>query len=106
MASRGFDFDFGEHFGNLIRDCDGEFRFRGDTTTDVPGWQIPFRESLRRILGLANMERDLAGFTPEAELRESVDMGSYVREAWRIRTEPTVPLPCYLRQVFPGATVV
>ena len=52
------------------------------------------------------MERDLAGFTPEAELRESVDMGSYVREAWRIRTEPTVPLPCYLRQVFPGATVV
>ena len=96
MASREYDFDFGEHFGNLIRDCDGEFRFRGDATTDVPGWQLPFRESLRRILGLANMERDLAGFTPEAELRESVDMGSHVRESWRIRTEPTVPLPCYL----------
>ena len=42
------------------------------------------------------MERDLAGFTPDAELLGSVDMGSYVRESWRIHTEPTVPLPFYL----------
>ena len=27
---------------------------------------------------------------------DSLDMGSYVRESWRICTEPTVPLPCYL----------
>ena len=96
MASGNFDFDFGAHFGSLIRDCEGEFRFRGGTVTEVREWQTPFRRRLKSVLGLANMERDLAGFTPDAELQDSVDMGSYVRESWRIRTEPTVPLPCYL----------
>ena len=90
------EFDFGEHFANLIRDCEGEFRFPGGTEADVREWQIPFRESLRQVLGLENMERDLAGVAPDAEMVDSVDMGSYVRESWRIRTEPTVPLPCYL----------
>ena len=96
MASRNFRFDFGEHFGSLIRDCEGEFRFSEATITEVREWQTPFRQSLRRVLGLTSMERDLAGFTPDAEMLDSVDMGSYVRESWRIRTEPTVPLPCYL----------
>ena len=96
MASGNFNFDFGEHFGSLIRDCEGEFRFRGGTETEVREWQTPFRRRLKSVLGLANMERDLAGFTPDAELLDSVDMGSYVRESWGIRTEPTVPLPCYL----------
>ena len=90
------EFDFGEHFVSLVQACEGEFRFRGGTETDVREWQVPFRQSLRRVLGLANMEQDLAGFTPDAEMLDSVDMGSYVRESWRIRTEPTVPLPCYL----------
>ena len=90
------EFDFGEHFASLIRECEGEFRFRGGTESEVREWQMPFRQSLRRVLGLANMEHDLAGFTPDAELLDSVDLGSYVRESWRIRTEPTVPLPCYL----------
>ena len=96
MASGKFHFDFGEHFGSLIRECEGEFRFRGGTVTEVREWQIPFRQSLRRVLGLANMEQDLAGFIPDAEMLDSHDMGSYIRESWRIRTEPTVPLPCYL----------
>ena len=96
MASRNFNFDFGEHFGSLIRECEGEFRFRGGTATEVREWQVPFRQSLRRILGLANMEQDLAGFTPDAELLDRLDLGSYIREEWRIRTEPTVPLPFYL----------
>ena len=96
MASGNFDFDFGEHFGSLIRNCEGEFRFRAKTATEVREWQVPFRQSLRRVLGIANMERDLAGFVPDAEMCDSVDLGSYVRESWRIRTEPTVPLLCYL----------
>ena len=96
MASGNFHFDFGEHFGSLIRECEGEFRFRAGTVAELREWQIPFRQSLRRVLGLANMEQDLAGFTPDAELLDHVDLGSYVRESWRIRTEPTVPLPCYL----------
>ena len=96
MTSGNFHFDFDEHFGSLIDDCEGEFRFPGGTEADVREWQIPFRESLRKVLGLENMERDLAGFAPNAEMVDSVDMGSYVREWWRVRTEPTVPLPCYL----------
>ena len=90
------EFDFGAHFASLIRDCEGEFRFRGGTPTEVREWQIPFRQSLRRILGLANVERDLAGFIPTAERYGAEDLGSYTRESWRIRTEPTVPLPFYL----------
>ena len=96
MASRNFNFDFGEHFGSLVRECKGEFHFSAGTAPEVREWQIPFRQSLRRVLGLANLEQDLADFTPDAELLDSLDLGSYVRESWRIRTEPTVPLPCYL----------
>ena len=90
------EFDFGEHFGSLIRNCESEFRFRGETATEAREWQVPFRQSLRAILGLIDVEQDLAGFTPHAEMLDSLDMGSYVRESWRICTEPTVPLPCYL----------
>ena len=49
MASGNFHFDFGEHFGSLIRECGGEFRFRGGTVAEVGEWQIPFRQSLRRV---------------------------------------------------------
>ena len=96
MADGTGRFDFDEHFGTLMRGCAGEFSFPGGTETDVRQWQAPFRERLRAVLGLANVERDLAGFVPAAELLETEDLGSYTRESWRVRTEPTVPLPCYL----------
>ena len=35
------EFDFGAHFASLIRDCEGEFRFRGGTPAEVREWQIP-----------------------------------------------------------------
>ena len=96
MASGNLNFDFGDHFESLIRECEGEFRFAGGAAPEVRAWQPPFRARLREILGLVNLERDLAGHVPDAEMLDSIDMGSYVRESWRIRTEPTVPLPCYL----------
>lgn len=96
MAEGTGRFDFDSHFGTLMRACDGEFRFRGRTESDVRRWQPPFRERLRAALGLTNVERDLAGFVPAAELLATEDMGSYARESWRVHTEPTVPLPCYL----------
>ena len=89
-------FDFDDHFGTLMRACDGEFRFRGRTEADVRRWQSPFRERLRDALGLTNVERDLAGFVPAGELIAAEDLGSYTRESWLVRTEPTAPLPCYL----------
>ncbi len=90
------DFDFRGHFASLQESCPAEFAFHRATAGGVPTWQPPFRARLRETLGLATMERDLAGFVPDAELLDSIDLGSYVRESWRIRTEPTVPLPCYL----------
>ena len=90
------DFDYHGHFGSVIGSCPAEFAFRGATADDVRQWQPPFRSRLREILGVENLERDLAGFTPTAELLDSHDMGSYTRESWRILTEPTVPLPFYL----------
>ena len=96
MPDRKFRFDLDEHFGSLMRACEGEFRFRGGTETEIRQWQTAFRDRLRTHLGLANLEQDLAGFVPTAELFGSQDLGTYTRESWRILTEPTVPLPFYL----------
>ena len=90
------ELDFRGHFASLQESCPAEFAFHGATVDDLMTWQPPFRARLRETLGLATMERDLAGFVPDAELLDSVDLGSCIRESWRIRTEPTVPLPCYL----------
>ena len=90
------EFDFHGHFGRLQESCPAEFAFRGTAADDVRAWQQPFRARLREVLGMVNLERDLAGHVPDAEMLDSTDMGSYTRESWRIRTEPTVPLPCYL----------
>ena len=89
MARRDVRFDFGEHFARLIRECEGEFRFSGVAETGLRQWQTPFRQSLNRVLGVVNMERDLAGFVPDAELLDSVDMGSSgcERQANRHMTE-------------------
>ena len=96
MENRTFSFDFDAHFESLMGACEGEFRCRAETSAAVRQWQDPFRERLRTILGLTNIERDLAGFTPAAQRFEAEDLGSYVRESWRLLTEPTVPLPFYL----------
>ena len=90
------EFDFHGHFASLTGSCPAQFAFRGASAGDVREWQPPFRARLREILGLANLEQDLAGFVPTAKMLDRVDMGSYVRESWRIRTEPTAPLPFYL----------
>ena len=90
------EFDFHGHFASLTGSCPAQFAFRGASAGDVREWQPPFRARLREILGLANLEQDLAGFVPTAKMLDSLDMGSYIRESWRIRTEPTVPLPFYL----------
>ena len=97
MADRAYRFDFGVHFASLVDACEGEFQFRGGTAAaDVRQWQLPFHQRLLEILGIGNIEDDLAGFVPRARRFATVDMGSYTRESWRILTEPTVPLPFYL----------
>ena len=64
MPDGKFRFDLDEHFGSLMRACEGEFRFRGGTETEIRQWQTAFRDRLRTHLGLANLDKDLAGFVP------------------------------------------
>ena len=97
MPDGKFRFDLDEHFGSLMRACEGEFRFRGGTETEIRQWQAAFRDRLRTPLGLANLEKDLAGFVAHrGAVRQPGPGNVYTRESWRILTEPTVPLPFYL----------
>ena len=88
MASRDFEFDFGEHFGSLIREFAGEFRFAGGTATRVSAWQPPFRARLREFLGLG--------------LREPVKgSGVLLTGVQNIRAVPLAP-----RLFLPGLAIV
>ena len=89
-------YDSKRYFTNLFETRQGRYRFDAEGGTDWRSWQRAFRGELREILGITAMEQDFAGFEPEAELCESSDMGSYVRETRRILVEPGVPLPFYL----------
>ena len=84
------------HFRSTYRAFRGEFGFSARSRPELEAWQRAFRPRLRQVLGLDNLEADLAGHAPVAEKRSSEDMGDHVRETWQIRVEPTVPLPFYL----------
>jgi len=84
------------HFERLYKGVEGAFSFKGETYQEWEQWQAAFRPRLRQVLGLDNIERDLAGFQPHAERVDEVDKGDYVRQSWHLWTEPTVPLPFYL----------
>lgn len=84
------------HFNTLFETNPREFGFKGRTKKDFPDWNKKFRARLKEILGLQNMEKDLAGFSPKAERLEVVNFDSYTREYWILHTEPTVTLPFYL----------
>jgi dienelactone hydrolase len=89
-------YDAERHFEALMTAEPGRFAFSAAGRDDLATWQSQFREALREALGLKRMEAELAGFVPKAELIETTDMGSYIRERWRLLVEPTVPLPFYL----------
>ena len=96
MTGRIGTYDAKKHFEALMTAEAGEYEFSAQTPDELAAWQSRFRAVLRGTLGLTRMEDELSGFVPEAEMIESVDMGSYTRERWRLLVEPTVPLPFYL----------
>ncbi|CAG5008909.1 hypothetical protein DYBT9275_04383 [Dyadobacter sp. CECT 9275] len=93
---------FSEHYDDVKTSsamfgvADMKFAFRGKTKSDFEKWQNAFRPELKKTLGLAILETQLAGFKPRAERISSEDIGFAIREKWRIWTEPTVPLPFIL----------
>ena len=84
------------HFKNLYDTVPRQYEFRETTREGLFAWQANFRPKLREILGLDNMESDLAGYVPKAEQLEVLDMDDHLRESWYLWVEPTVPLPFYL----------
>ena len=89
-------YDSAQHFAATYRALTPEFAFNVESAKDLAAWQAAFRPRLRQILGLDNLEVDLADHQPTAELRSTEDMGDYIRETWHLWVEPTVPLPFYL----------
>ncbi len=96
MNAQNVMYDSVKHFQTLYQSVPRQFAFRAATSAEWMSWREAFRPRLRQALGLDNMERDLAGFTPRAEMAQSEDMGDHVRESWHLWVEPTVPLPFYL----------
>ena len=85
-----------QHFKTTYHAFRPEFAFGAESSDALAQWQAAFRPRLRQILGLDNLAADLAQHQPTAALRQTEDMGDYIRETWQIWVEPTVPLPFYL----------
>ena len=85
-----------KHFETLYDTVPRKYGFNETTPEGITAWQANFRPELRNILGLDNMESDLADYVPKAEQLEVLDMDSHIRESWYLWVEPTVPLPFYL----------
>ena len=89
-------YDADVHFKNLYDTVPRTYEFQETSREGFLTWQAAFRPKLREILGLDNMESDLADYVPKAEQLEVLDMDDHFRESWYLWVEPTVPLPFYL----------
>jgi hypothetical protein len=85
-----------EHYRRLYETVPREFAFNASTPAEVAAWQEAFRPRLKEVLGVANLEADLAGHVPTAEQVDVEDVDDFIRESWRLMVEPTVPLPFYV----------
>ena len=89
-------YDDRQHFVSQYDNANGVFAFDNEGFDGWQTWQKAFRPKLRALLGLDTISSSLSGYQPKAERFQVEDMGSHIREYWRIWTEPTVPLPFYL----------
>lgn len=90
-AQTGYNAD--RYFGNLYQSATPKYHFSGKTKTDFDNWQASFLPALRNTLGLNIIERQLAGYKPKAELKESEERDGYSIRKWFLWTEPGVPIP-------------
>ena len=89
-------YDSVRYFEQLYASVPREFAFRASSQEEWLAWRDAFRPRLCHALGLDNMESDLQGYQPSAEMSQSEDMETHIRERWHLWVEPTVPLPFYL----------
>jgi hypothetical protein len=102
--NRNPDFDMLAHDQELYRNTTGEYSFKARSWGSAVKWQKSFRKALREALGLTRMEKDLAGYRPRAQRLETKDCGFFIREKWRLWTEPGVPIPFWLLRPLGPAT--
>ena len=88
--------DTTEHYKNLYANKPGEFAFATASKKNLDDWQSLFRPKLKTAIGLSTIEKDLANYTPQAELIHCESLDGYTRELWHLSTEPTLALPFYL----------
>ncbi len=69
------------------------FAFRARGRAAARRWQSSFRKALREALGLARMDRELAGWRVRARRAEVKRSPGYTRRKWYCWTEPPVPPP-------------
>ena len=93
--------DAKRHYESLFDAAAGTHAFAAQTNEELQDWQQRFRPELRRLLGLGELERQLAGYQPQAALISSTALDSYVREEWQLQVEPTLALPFYLLRPLP-----
>jgi len=92
-AETAESFGMKEHFDKQYGAAVMEYGFNGRNARDVEDWKKLFLPKLKSTLGLDKIERQLAGYEPKAEKKDSEDLGFCIRERWIIWTEPSVPLP-------------
>jgi hypothetical protein len=88
--------DAKKHYQTLYETAAGAFSFQAQTIEELQTWQNQFRPRLQEILGLDQIQRDLAGHQPHAERLASEELDGYTREQWQLQVEPTLALPFYL----------
>ena len=95
--------DAKRHYEALFDAAAGVHAFAAQTHEELQDWQQRFRPELRRLLGLGQLERELAGYQPQAALISSTALDGYVREEWQLQIEPTLALPFYLLRPLPAS---
>jgi len=95
--------DAKRHYEALFDAAAGVHAFAAQTNEELQDWQQRFRPELRRLLGLGQLERELAGYQPQAALISSTALDGYVREEWQLQIEPTLALPFYLLRPLPAS---
>ena len=89
-------YDSVRHFEQLYASVPREFAFHASSREEWLAWREALLPRLCHALGLDKIESDLQGYQPTAEMSQSEDMGTHIREWWHLWVEPTVPLPFYL----------
>jgi dienelactone hydrolase len=88
--------DLNAFYHALYQSTPAAFSFNAETPAELSSWQAAFHPRLLEVLGITQMQQDLAGFRPGASLVDVQPKDGYTLEQWRIEVEPGLRLPFYL----------